>query len=133
MRRFPVDELKLDRSFTEELGQSAEADAIPSAIVQLAHGLSLSTVAEGVETVEQQQRLAAMGFQSAQGHLFGPAESVGACAVALRARVRPGTGRGGGSDQAFGPSNGKAAEAPSGGGPAGGRSRVSTGRPGAAG
>jgi diguanylate cyclase (GGDEF)-like protein len=85
LRRFPVDALKLDRTFTEELGKSAEADAIPTAIVQLARGLSLEAVAEGVETVDQQRRLSALGFRVAQGYLFGRAESAADCARAIQA------------------------------------------------
>jgi len=84
LRRFPVDELKLDRSFTEALGKSPGADAIPATIVQLARGLSLIPVAEGVETVDQQRRLSAMGFRVAQGFLFGRAEAAAACTWALQ-------------------------------------------------
>ena len=50
LRHLPVDHLKLDQSFTADLGRQPEADAIPSAIAHLARGLSLGLVAEGVET-----------------------------------------------------------------------------------
>ena len=56
LRRFPVDILKLDRSFTSELGEGADATAIPAAVVQLAAALGLDTVAEGVETRPSVQR-----------------------------------------------------------------------------
>ena len=84
LRRFPVDQLKLDRSFTDDLGRNPEADAIPAAIVQLGNGLSLDAVAEGVETLEQCHRLIALGFRVGQGYLFGRAQR----AADLTARVR---------------------------------------------
>lgn len=74
LRRFPVDHLKLDRTFTADLGRGAVADAIPAAIVQLARGLSLGVIAEGVETIEQRDRLIALGFEIGQGYLYGRAQ-----------------------------------------------------------
>ena len=64
LRRFPVDILKLDRSFTNELGSSADATAIPAAVVQLAAALGLDIVAEGVETQPQRAALLHLGFNS---------------------------------------------------------------------
>jgi EAL domain-containing protein (putative c-di-GMP-specific phosphodiesterase class I) len=76
LRRYPVDQLKLDRSFTNELGQlSSGAHAIPAAVIQLATAMSLSVVAEGVETAQQRAQLVALGFDAAQGYLFSPALS----------------------------------------------------------
>jgi diguanylate cyclase (GGDEF)-like protein len=72
LRRYPVDQLKLDRSFTNELGTSSSAHAIPAAVIQLATAMSLDVVAEGVETRHQQQRLIQLGFDAAQGYLFSP-------------------------------------------------------------
>jgi diguanylate cyclase len=83
LRRFPIDHLKLDRSFTADLGINAEASTIPAAIAQLARGLSLGVVAEGVETMEQRQRLLDLGFRIGQGYLFGRAQR----AADLRAKV----------------------------------------------
>jgi EAL domain-containing protein (putative c-di-GMP-specific phosphodiesterase class I) len=74
LRHLPVDHLKLDQSFTADLGRQPEADAIPSAIAHLARGLSLGLVAEGVETVDQRQRLLTLGFRVGQGYLFGRAQ-----------------------------------------------------------
>jgi diguanylate cyclase (GGDEF)-like protein len=71
LSRFPVDVLKLDRSFTAGLGQGAGGEAVPAAVVQLARALDLEVVAEGVETVEQQLRLQELGARCAQGYLFG--------------------------------------------------------------
>jgi diguanylate cyclase (GGDEF)-like protein len=73
LRRFPVDQLKLDRSFTSELGAEEDADAIPAAVIQLAGALGLDVVAEGVETEVQRERLVQLGFGVAQGFLFAPA------------------------------------------------------------
>jgi EAL domain-containing protein (putative c-di-GMP-specific phosphodiesterase class I) len=71
LSRFPVDVLKLDRSFTAGLGHGAGGEAVPAAVVQLARALDLEVVAEGVETVEQQRRLQELGTRCAQGYLFG--------------------------------------------------------------
>jgi diguanylate cyclase (GGDEF)-like protein len=73
LRRFPVDILKLDRSFTHELGDGADAAAIPAAVVQLAGALGLGLVAEGVETERQRAALLHVGFHLAQGYLYSAA------------------------------------------------------------
>ena len=73
LQRFPVDQLKLDCSFTAELGIEPGGEAIPAAVLQLARALALDVVAEGVETLVQRNRLAELGFLSAQGYLFGAA------------------------------------------------------------
>jgi diguanylate cyclase (GGDEF)-like protein/PAS domain S-box-containing protein len=71
LQRFPVDVLKIDRSFVMDLPASAGSAAIVSAIVTLAHGLGLEVVAEGVETTEQKDFLAAHDCDEGQGYLFG--------------------------------------------------------------
>lgn len=70
--RFPVDRLKIDRSFVLDLGRSARADAVVRAVLGLACGLGLEVVAEGVETEDQRRALLAHGCRLAQGHLFAP-------------------------------------------------------------
>jgi diguanylate cyclase (GGDEF)-like protein/PAS domain S-box-containing protein len=70
LRRFPVDLLKVDRSFIDGLGPDPEDSAVAAAIVSLAHNLELEAVAEGVETVEQLSELQALGCDVAQGYLF---------------------------------------------------------------
>ena len=77
--RFPVDVIKLDRSFTAELGRSPVAEAIPAAIAHLARGLSIQAIAEGVETQDQLQRLYRLGFRAGQGYLFGRARPAAEC------------------------------------------------------
>lgn len=77
LRNFAFDKIKIDRSFINELGQGNECDAIVRAIISLADCLSVSTTAEGVETVEQLDALRAMGCREAQGYLFSPPKPVG--------------------------------------------------------
>jgi diguanylate cyclase (GGDEF)-like protein len=71
LRDFPVDVIKIDRSFISHLGQRENAAAIVNAIVGLAHDLSMTIVAEGVETQAQADFLRAIGCDAAQGYLFG--------------------------------------------------------------
>lgn len=70
LKRFPLDTLKIDRSFVDGLGEEDEDSAIVAAIVQLASTLDLTVVAEGVETGEQLDRLSALRCDLAQGYLL---------------------------------------------------------------
>jgi diguanylate cyclase (GGDEF)-like protein/PAS domain S-box-containing protein len=70
LRRFPVDSVKVDRSFVDGLGTESEDSAIVAAVVSLGHALGLSVVAEGVETERQLEDLRALGCDRAQGFLF---------------------------------------------------------------
>jgi EAL domain-containing protein (putative c-di-GMP-specific phosphodiesterase class I) len=70
LRSFPVDVLKVDRSFVHGLGPDPEDSAIVAAVIQLAHTLELRAVAEGVETHDQLERLRELGCDEAQGYLF---------------------------------------------------------------
>ena len=70
LRRFPVDVLKVDQSFVSGLGPDAEDSAIVAAIVNLASTLDLRAIAEGVETLEQLERLGTLGCDAAQGYWF---------------------------------------------------------------
>lgn len=71
VRNLTADILKIDRSFVTGMETDPEAAAIVSAVIRLAHDLGLKTVAEGVETREQAEILAAQGCDRAQGYLFG--------------------------------------------------------------
>ncbi|HUQ49944.1 MAG TPA: EAL domain-containing protein [Terriglobales bacterium] len=68
--RFPIDTLKIDRSFVTGMDLEAERFEIVSTIVKLANNLNMSVVAEGVETEPQLQRLRGLHCESAQGYLF---------------------------------------------------------------
>lgn len=68
----PFDVLKVDRSFVSSLPESAQSKALVSMIVTLSRQLRLKVVAEGVETLAQQQQLAALGCDYVQGYLHSP-------------------------------------------------------------
>jgi EAL domain-containing protein (putative c-di-GMP-specific phosphodiesterase class I) len=70
LHQFPVDAIKIDRSFVASLGSGGRADAVSRAVVQLAHGLQTKTVAEGVETADQLRQLRALHCDLAQGYYF---------------------------------------------------------------
>jgi EAL domain-containing protein (putative c-di-GMP-specific phosphodiesterase class I) len=74
LRRFPVETLKVDRSFVDGLGRDKEDEAIVAMIVSLARTLDLHVIAEGVETAAQLDRLAQLGCELVQGfHIARPA------------------------------------------------------------
>ena len=70
LSRFPVDVLKVDRSFVSDLGGRTDSTPIVTAIVALAKGLRLDVIAEGVETEDQLNRLRELGCDYAQGFLL---------------------------------------------------------------
>jgi len=70
LKRFPVDIVKIDRSFVDGLGHDPDDEAIVSAVLGLGHALGLLVVAEGVENETQMQALSALGCDSAQGFLI---------------------------------------------------------------
>ncbi len=70
LHRYPVDTLKIDRSFISRMSSEEEDLEIVRAIISLAHNLKLSVMAEGVETAQQLKQLKALGCEAAQGFLF---------------------------------------------------------------
>jgi EAL domain-containing protein (putative c-di-GMP-specific phosphodiesterase class I) len=70
LQRFPIDVLKIDRSFIARLGQEASAEAIVGAIVGMGHALGIQVVAEGIETRTQAGQAAELGCDYGQGFLF---------------------------------------------------------------
>jgi diguanylate cyclase (GGDEF)-like protein len=73
LSKFEVDKIKIDRSFTSRIGETADAAAIIYAVVRLGHAMGLSVTAEGVETAEQKAFLEIAGCNELQGFLFSPA------------------------------------------------------------
>jgi EAL domain-containing protein (putative c-di-GMP-specific phosphodiesterase class I) len=73
LRRFPVDILKIDRSFIQGLGADPDADAIVESLIHLGHTLGLEVVAEGVETQAQLDALSRHRCDLAQGYLIAKA------------------------------------------------------------
>ncbi len=77
---FPVDKIKIDKSFTQGLLERADCAAVVASVLTLARGLDIATTAEGVETEDQFEMLQAAGVNLAQGWLFGrpcPAAELG--------------------------------------------------------
>jgi diguanylate cyclase (GGDEF)-like protein len=71
LAELPVDDLKIDRSFVSRLGRDAQSLSMIGAVVELAHALGLSVVAEGVETAAELAELERSGCDEAQGYLLG--------------------------------------------------------------
>jgi EAL domain-containing protein (putative c-di-GMP-specific phosphodiesterase class I) len=88
LRMFPLDFVKVDRSFVHELAAGGTEHAIVSSIIELSHALGMAVVAEGVETVGQLEQLRRLGCDRAQGFLFAHASSPGD----IEARVLSGVG-----------------------------------------
>ena len=70
LKQFPVDILKIDRSFVDGLGRDPQDAAIVRSVVALAKSLDLSVTAEGIETPAQQTHLIGLGCEQGQGYLF---------------------------------------------------------------
>ena len=85
LRRFPIDRLKIDRSFVMRVPADESDAAIVRAIVQMAQALSIKVIAEGVETEAQRRFLLDLGCDEFQGFLYAPALD----AVSFETRVRP--------------------------------------------
>jgi len=79
LRRLPLDCLKVDKSFVDEMVANQQDYTIVEAVLRMSEGLGLRSVAEGVETAEQREALRALGCRSAQGYLFArpmPADAI---------------------------------------------------------
>jgi len=70
LQKFPVDVLKIDRSFVDKLAESKESAAMAGAIISMSETLKLTTIAEGIEEAGQAEVLTAMGCRLGQGYYF---------------------------------------------------------------
>jgi diguanylate cyclase (GGDEF)-like protein/PAS domain S-box-containing protein len=77
LQAFPFDKIKIDRAFVINLGRNPQSAAIVRAVIDLGHGLEMSIIAEGVETVEQLAFLAKEGCDGVQGYLLGKPLPIG--------------------------------------------------------
>jgi EAL domain-containing protein (putative c-di-GMP-specific phosphodiesterase class I) len=80
LKRFPVDTLKIDKSFVDGIGKDPESTAIVQAVISLAKSLGMRVTAEGIEAREQMEHLKALGCDQGQGYYFSkplPAEAAG--------------------------------------------------------
>jgi len=84
LRRFPVDLLKIDRSFVTDITRNPEDEAIVRGVVEMAHALGMKALAEGVEDRDQLELLLALGCDLAQGYLWARPAPVEEAAAALR-------------------------------------------------
>jgi EAL domain-containing protein (putative c-di-GMP-specific phosphodiesterase class I) len=96
LRRFPIDVLKIDRSFIASLSAGHETRAVVDAILRLGETLHLETVAEGIEEADQVADLRQMGATFGQGHFFArpiPADDISAMLAAEASGKQPGRAR----------------------------------------
>ena len=87
LHRFPLDTLKIDRSFVSRMSRAPEAFRLVRSIIELGHDLGLDVVAEGVEAAEEAERLRELGCDFAQGYYYSRPVSADAAEAILRKRV----------------------------------------------
>ncbi|MBW7901062.1 MAG: EAL domain-containing protein [Rhodocyclaceae bacterium] len=85
LKLFPIDRLKIDRSFVRDIGRHPDGAAIAVSTIALAHSLGLHVVAEGVESEVQMEVLQRHGCDEAQGYHLGPPVAADAAEAVLRA------------------------------------------------
>jgi EAL domain-containing protein (putative c-di-GMP-specific phosphodiesterase class I) len=86
IRRFPVDILKVDKSFVDGVSEGGEESALTAAIIELAGILNLRPVAEGIERADQLEKLLELGCELGQGFYFSPPLSLEGAQELLRTR-----------------------------------------------
>ena len=85
LRRFPIDRIKIDRSFLLDIASEPTAEAVVRGIINLGRDLGLACVAEGVETAEQLEYFRQQHCEEVQGYLYSPAVPEAECRELLRA------------------------------------------------
>jgi EAL domain-containing protein (putative c-di-GMP-specific phosphodiesterase class I) len=93
LRRFPDDILKIDKSFVDGVATEPTSSALVDAMIRIGKTLQLETVAEGVERVEQADRLRMLNCDIGQGYLFSRPLPSEAISEFLRDRAAKGLGR----------------------------------------
>ncbi len=93
LKRFPIDTLKIDKTFVRDINTDPDNEAIVSAIITLAHALKLNVIAEGVETQEQLESLRVLKCDEVQGYLFSQPLSVADFTALLAERLSIGIPR----------------------------------------
>jgi EAL domain-containing protein (putative c-di-GMP-specific phosphodiesterase class I) len=95
LQRFPLDAVKVDRSFIASIAQPGKGAAVARAVIAMAHSFDLRAVAEGVETEEQARFLRIQGCDEMQGFLFSQALSPEQAAELLERDAPPAQAAGG--------------------------------------
>ena len=88
LKQFPVDTLKVDRSFVQGLGLDRDDEAIVKAVISMGHALGLSVTAEGIETVAQRDALEALGCDTGQGFYFAKPQTAGVASALVGRHLR---------------------------------------------
>jgi diguanylate cyclase (GGDEF)-like protein len=88
LRRYPIDVIKVDREFVPHIAETGPDAAIFQAVLSMGHSMGISVVAEGVETLEQEHALRALGCPRVQGYLYAPPMPADEFARFLAARPR---------------------------------------------
>ncbi|MFN5719079.1 MAG: EAL domain-containing protein, partial [Bradyrhizobium sp.] len=92
LRSFPFDKLKIDKSFVRDATATHGSKSIVRAVISLGRSLGMTTIAEGIETVEQLDHMRAEGCNEAQGFLFShpvPVTEIAAKILELRSGFKP--------------------------------------------
>jgi diguanylate cyclase (GGDEF)-like protein len=91
LKRFPIDSVKVDRSFVEDIPDDVDSMAIAQAVIAMAHSLRLKVVAEGVESEAQLSFLCGQGCDEIQGHYFSDARAAGEIVAIIGKTLRRGS------------------------------------------
>ena len=91
LKRFPIDSVKVDRSFVEDIPEDVNSMAIAQAVIAMAHSLRLKVVAEGVESEAQLSFLRGEGCDEMQGWYFAEARAASEMSEIMRRTLRRGT------------------------------------------